>query len=344
MNDSDFGITLGPDTRPPELVTGSPEPGGRSARHGTASPRSSGRSARHGTPSLRPGAASSKPKVESPAPAELQLFRETVLDHYRHQGRDLPWRHTRDPYSILVSEVMLQQTQVVRVLPKYSQFLTAFPSLVFLAGASIAEVLTVWQGLGYNRRALALHRAAGRIVSEFQGAVPHSPAELVRLPGVGPATAAAVCVFAYDVPLVFIETNIRSAFIHFFFRECPSVADAAILPLIELTLDHNDPRRWYYALMDYGAWTKRHNANPSRRSRHHTVQSPFAGSHRQLRAFVLRLSLCANPGWLTPGDVGALVSSADPGFVADEVAIAAVLEELTVEGFLKKKEGRYRVA
>lgn len=275
----------------------------------------------------------------APSPARLQAFRKTVLTHYREHARDLPWRRTRDPYAILVSEVMLQQTQVVRVVPKYELFLAAFPTVIVLARAPVADVLSAWQGLGYNRRALALHRAAGLIASESGGTVPDSPAELTRLPGVGAATAAAVCVFAYDLPLPFIETNIRSAFIHFFFQEGVSVRDADILPLVEATLDRTNPRDWYYALMDYGARVKKSFRNPSRRSLHHTVQSPFAGSHRQLRAMVLRRLLSVAPAPMTVSELGEL----SVGEV-DEVAISGVLEELATEGFLVREGDRYRVA
>jgi A/G-specific adenine glycosylase len=274
-------------------------------------------------------------------PAELlQAFREAVLSHYREHCRDLPWRRTRDPYSLLVSEVMLQQTQVARVLLKYQEFLTVFPTITALSAAPTAQVLTVWQGLGYNRRALALQRAAQIIAREHQGVVPGLPVTLRRLPGIGPATAAAVCVFAYDTPLAFIETNIRAAFIQFFFQECVPVPDAAILPLVELTLDRENPRDWYYALMDYGVWAKKLYGNPSRRSRHHTVQSPFAGSNRQLRAAVLRALLSATPAAMTPAEVQA--SLPPPG--ADATQIGAVLRELSVEGFLVRTVNGYRVA
>ncbi|MBN1321623.1 MAG: A/G-specific adenine glycosylase [Thermoleophilia bacterium] len=276
-----------------------------------------------------------------PLPAgSPEAFRRTVLEHYRDHGRDLPWRRTRDPYAILVSEVMLQQTRVSRVIPKYEEFLAAFPTVLDLAGAALADVLGVWQGLGYNRRALALQRAARSIATDHRGVVPGSPAALRALPGIGPATAAAVCVFAYHQPLVFIETNIRSAYIHFFFRECVSVPDHAILPLIELTLDRERPRDWYYALMDYGAYIKRNHPNPSRRSRHHTVQTPFEGSHRQLRAEILRLLLAAAPEALTPAEMEARflpLTTAEP-------EIAAILDELAAEGFLVRGGGGYSVA
>lgn len=168
-----------------------------------------------------------------PCAGSIEAFRRAVVEHYRGHGRDLPWRRTRDPYAILVSEVMLQQTQVPRVIPKYEEFLASFPTVLDLARATIAEVLCVWQGLGYNRRALALQKAAQSIVTDHSGLVPDSPALLRALPGIGPATAAAVCVFSYDRPLVFIETNIRAAYIHFFFQECVSIPDAAILPLVD---------------------------------------------------------------------------------------------------------------
>jgi A/G-specific adenine glycosylase len=224
-------------------------------------------------------------------PNDIERFKTDVCAYYSAHGRDLPWRRTHEAYPILISEVMLQQTQVVRVVPKYTRFLDAFPTPNALAGAAIAEVLMVWQGLGYNRRALALQRAARIIEAEYQGAVPRSVAELRCLPGIGQATAAAVCVYAYDQAVPFIETNVRSAIIHFFFQECSLVSDAEILPLVELTLDRDRPRDWYYALMDYGAWVKKTHHNPSRRSTHHAAQSPFAGSRRQARATALRVLL-----------------------------------------------------
>ncbi len=278
-------------------------------------------------------------------------FRAVVLGHYREHGRDLPWRRTSDPYEILVSEVMLQQTQVARVLPKYDLFLAQFPALSTLAAAPLSAVLAAWQGLGYNRRALALHRTAQTVMSEHRGRLPRSVSELRRLPGIGPATAAAVCVFAYGHPLVFIETNIRSAFLHQFFRECSTVPDADILPLIEATLDRDNPRDWYYALMDYGAWVKRTQPNPSRRSKHHTTQTAFRGSRRQLRAQVLRLLLepairdkppaedgTDTTAGLDLADIAALLPGWDPQ------EIRAVVRDMVAEGFLRARAGRYRIA
>jgi len=248
---------------------------------------------------------------------------------------------------------MLQQTQVPRVIPKYGAFLERFPDCAALASAPVAEVVRSWQGLGYNRRALALHRAADIIVSKHGGQVPSDPAELLRLPGVGVATVGSVCAFAYDRALPFIETNIRAAFIHFFFQGCGSVRDADILPLVEATLDHEHPRDWYYALMDYGVSVKKAHRNPCRRSRHHSVQSRFIGSRRQLRAKILRVLLEAGPSGMTPDDIAANTArtrSAHQGAASPaEVMfsppdVAAALDALTDEGFLVVNEGRYRFA
>jgi A/G-specific adenine glycosylase len=277
-------------------------------------------------------------------------FRAIVLGHYREHGRDLPWRRTYDPYEILVSEMMLQQTQVARVIPKYGSFLSRFPDLEALATAPLREVLAVWQGLGYNRRALALHRTAQTLLGENQGLVPRSVSALRRLPGIGPATAAAVCVFAYGQALVFIETNIRSAFLYHFLQECSEVPDADILPLIEATLDRDNPRDWYYALMDYGAWVKRTQPNPGRGSKHHAAQTPFAGSRRQLRAQVLRLLLKPMTGDFPASEDGAGgPRELDLAHIAgllpsrDSEEIQEVLTQLVGEGFLVLREDRYRI-
>ena len=278
--------------------------------------------------------------VSALSPQTLIAFRLTVLAHYRERGRDLPWRRTRDPYHVLVSEVMLQQTQVPRVLKKYDQFLAAFPTVLSLSGATVAEVLGVWQGLGYNRRALALHRAARTIVFEHLGVVPRSPVELRSLPGIGTATAAAVCVFAYDLPLPFIETNIRSAVIHFFFQECVAICDTDVLSVVELTLDRENPRDWYYALMDYGAWVKKTYTNPGRRSRHYAVQRPFSGSRRQLRAAVLRVLLSVSPSGMVLEDI----RMAFPLAGRDSAEVQDVLQELINEGFLVCVGRLYRVS
>lgn len=219
----------------------------------------------------------------------LTSFQKTILDFYATCGRQLPWRKTRDPYKILVSEIMLQQTQVDRVIPKYQGFIREFPDFKSLARASLATVITQWQGLGYNRRAIALKKIAELVIKKYQGKLPRSEAELKKLPGIGNYTAAAICVFAYQQPLVMIETNIRTVFIHYFFQHQTTVSDHAIAKLVKKTLDSAAPRQWYYALMDYGAMLKKKYPNPSRKSVHYTKQSSFRGSNREIRGLILKI-------------------------------------------------------
>jgi len=217
-------------------------------------------------------------------------FKKTIWDFYHQHGRDFVWRNVDNPYHVFVSEVMLQQTQTYRVEPKFDQFIEAFSSFEILADAQLREVLGVWQGLGYNRRGKFLHQAAQKIMHEHDGILPSDPEQLNRLPGIGPATAASLAAFAYNRPTVFIETNIRSVFIHYFFEQKKTaISDKDLLPLIEQTLDYDNPREWYYAMMDYGVYLKKQLPNPSRRSKHHTQQSKFEGSDRQIRGKVIKL-------------------------------------------------------
>ena len=226
----------------------------------------------------------------------LASFRATVLARGRELYRDLPWRRTRDPYAIWISEVMLQQTQVSRVDGRWQHWLQLFPTVDALATADSADVLDEWQGLGYNRRALSLWRAAQE-VSASGGRIPSDEAALKALPGVGPATAAGIRAFAFDLPGVYLETNVRTVLLHELFPREESVPDARLVPIVCATCPPDasdpvdDPRTWYYALLDYGAHLKATVPNPSRRSRSHVRQSRFEGSHRQKRAEVLRILL-----------------------------------------------------
>lgn len=216
-------------------------------------------------------------------------FRKIVYAHYKKHGRKLPWRQTADFYKILVSEIMLQQTQVDRVVSKYAEFLKRFPNMKKLAVAKRADVLRAWQGLGYNRRAVYLHNVAVRVVDEYGGRIPQSPEILRAFRGIGPNTAASICAFAYNMPVVFIETNIRTVFLKYFFPYEKNVKDADILKLVKKTLDMENPRKWYWALMDLGSHIKRTEGNPNRsQSAHYAKQSKFRGSRRQLRGEVLR--------------------------------------------------------
>ncbi len=218
----------------------------------------------------------------------VRAFRQHIYRYFKAAGRHhLAWRKTRDPYRILVSEIMLQQTQVERVKQKYAEFIAAFPDLRSLARAPLIEVMRVWQGMGYNRRALALKRTAGIIVERYGGKLPQDVAALRSLPGIGAATSCEIAAFAFHLPVVFIETNIRAVYIHFFFDEQAKVHDDELMPFIESTLDKRDPRRWYYALMDYGVMLKREYPDPARRSRQYKKQSAFKGSDREIRGKIM---------------------------------------------------------
>lgn len=227
-------------------------------------------------------------------PSDIKRFRKTIYQHYEKHGRNLPWRRTANPYRILVSEIMLQQTQVERVLGKYREFLKAFPDFQTLNKAPLSAVLSAWQGMGYNRRSIALKEIAKRVTKDFKGALPDSVDVLTTFSGIGYATASAICAFAFKQPAVFIETNIRRVFIHFFFHDRDNIRDADILPLVEKTLDRRNPRAWYYALMDYGVMLKWRVPNPNKRSAHYQKHAPFVGSNRQMRGKILK-SLLERP-------------------------------------------------
>ncbi len=260
----------------------------------------------------------------------VKLLQQLVYRYYAEHRRDLPWRDGTDPYRVLVSEVMLQQTQVDRVIPKFTAFMQQFPDPQSLAVAPVAQLLAAWQGLGYNRRALNLQRAARMIVEQWNGNIPDDPALLQQLPGIGPYTAGAIASFAFNRPQVFLETNIRAVLLHFFFAGQEGITDTQLLPVAEAVLDQASPRDWYNALMDYGSDLKRRFPNPSRRSRHHTQQSRFEGSDRQIRGAVLRLLLESN---------GMTVCAMQKQLDAEAERLARILEGMVKDG-LVQKEGR----
>lgn len=230
----------------------------------------------------------------------LTRFRAHVWEYWQNEGRhDLPWRKTKDPYKILVSEVMLQQTQVPRVIEKYRSFLKKFPTIESLARASLAEVLKEWSGLGYNRRGKFLRDAAIAIGDEYAGRVPTDAHALRSIPGIGSYTASAVRAFAFNLPDALIETNIRAAYIHHFFENQGNmdiaspylrqkISDSAILAIAHEAAEGQDPRKWHWALMDYGAHIKKLHGNPARKSAMYAKQSKFEGSLRQVRGAILR--------------------------------------------------------
>lgn len=215
-------------------------------------------------------------------------FNELIWEKGRELYRSMPWRDDIRPYYVLVSELMLQQTQVDRVIPKFNAFIARFPDEKSLASAPLADVLTLWSGLGYNRRAKFLHESAKKIVSDFNGSFPQDHADILSLPGVGPGTAGAIMAYAFNQPIVFIETNVRTVYFHHFFDNGDKVSDAQLRPAIERTLDQAYPREFYWALMDYGTWLKKNGAGRITQSKHYKKQSPLKGSVRELRGLIIK--------------------------------------------------------
>lgn len=299
---------------------------------------------------------------------ELRAFVEFVAKKGRELYRDLPWRRTYDPYAIWISEVMLQQTQVSRVDGRWQRWLERFPTVDALASAAPSDVLEEWQGLGYNRRALSVHRAA-QAISEASGVFPQDQKELVKLPGIGPATAAGIRAFAFNLHGVYLETNVRTVFLHELYPQAEGVPDSELVPLVELTCPASvanaadavaagadtavetaagaaemalTPRSWYYALLDYGAYLKKTIPNPSRRSKSHVKQSRFEGSHRQKRAELLRVLLAhKDEGGAEFERLHQELCQIEVNAgreTLDEQVTLGLLEELAKEGFCQKND------
>ena len=256
----------------------------------------------------------------------LALFAEIQHDLYR----DMPWRRDTRGYYVLVSELMLQQTQVERVIPKFEEFISVFPDFETLAAAPLADVLVLWSGLGYNRRAKFLHEAAKSIVANYDGALPDDEKDLVALPGVGPNTAGALLAYVYNQPVIFIETNIRTVLFYHFFDGDADVSDAVLRQQLELLVDHEHPREFYWAMMDYGSYLKRNGVRNNQASKHYRKQSPLVGSVREIRGMIVRE--------LTGGDesVDALKARVDPKDGRYEQAYT----QLLVEGLVTEEAGR----
>jgi A/G-specific adenine glycosylase len=215
-------------------------------------------------------------------------FSTLLWEQARLLYREMPWRQDTRPYYILVSEIMLQQTQVDRVVPKFEAFIAQFPDEKSLAQASLADVLQLWSGLGYNRRAKFLHEAAKYIIDENAGKFPTTKDALLKLPGVGQNTAGAILTYAYNEAVPFIETNVRTVYIHHFFEDGDKISDKEIASKLIETIDHEHPREFYWALMDYGSWLKRQGLGRLAQSKHYKKQSPLKGSVREIRGALLR--------------------------------------------------------
>jgi A/G-specific adenine glycosylase len=271
------------------------------------------------------------PKRRTLTPKNIREFQGRILEFYASEGRDLPWRKTNDRYAIMVSEIMLQQTQVDRVIPKYAAWLKRFPTVNALAQAPLSDVLAVWSGLGYNSRAKRLHDAAKAIVTTHGGVVPSTEEGLRALPGIGPYTARSVLIFADNADLATVDTNIRRIILHEF--DIPeSTDDKELFRIAERLLPKGRSREWHNALMDYGA-----TVLTSRKSgiRPKTTQTRFEGSRRQVRGRLLKLLI----------DKGTLDEKAlDTAFTGSTHGWRDVAKELVEEGLIEKEKGRLRLS
>ncbi|MDR0644272.1 MAG: A/G-specific adenine glycosylase [Treponema sp.] len=268
------------------------------------------------------------------SPELIAAFKSEVNAFFVQQGRSFPWRENVTPWGVMVSEFMLQQTQTERVIPFFKRWMERWPAPMALAEAPLEDALREWVGLGYNRRCRFLKEGARIICTEYGGSVPDTDVELARLPGVGAYTAGAIACFAYNYPSVFIETNIRAAVLHFFFKDQVSVPDKSLVPLLEESLDRENPRQWYWALMDYGAALKKSGKNPSQRSAHYAKQSAFDGSFRQLRGKLVR-SLAID------GKADAEELTRRTGIAPDDLYRA--LSALRRDSMVAEQEGVYRI-
>ena len=274
-------------------------------------------------------------------PLQIREFHSLIWKFYEREGRhELPWRKTHDPYKILVSEVMLQQTQVERVIPYYTKFLKKFPTVRSLANAPLSEVLILWQGLGYNRRAKMLHLAAKEVVQKYKGKFPETVENLESLPGIGPYTARAVAAFAHNQDVVFIETNLRTVITHHFFKHQEGVDDKEIIQILaevfpKSKTEGKGSREWYAALMDYGSHLKRSGIRINAKSKTYAKQSKFAGSDREARGAILK-ALAIGPK--TKPQLQKIFST------DRKIQIDIQLQRLLLEGLIEKSVQSYKLS
>lgn len=271
--------------------------------------------------------------IQSLSKEKIQEFQKIIREFYKKNARVLPWRKTINPYHILVSELMLQQTQVERVIPKYTAFLKKFPTLQKLSNAPLSEVLILWQGLGYNRRAKYLHLASQYFVREYKGRMPKTVEELQRAPGIGAYTAGAIMAFAYDVPVVMIETNIRTVVIYHFGKRRESMKNSDIMTCVEKTLPKKHIREWYSALMDYGTYLKKKGIKTNARVKGYKKQSPLKGSRREIRGAVLTMVTSKKQH----------IKNIIARFPERKEEVLSVMNDLVREGFVSKKGEYYSI-
>ena len=263
----------------------------------------------------------------------IDAFRNIIYSHFKKYGRKFPFRENITPYNVLVSEIMLQQTQTGAVSEKFLKFITLFPDFNTLNQAPLDDVIKAWHGLGYNRRAIALKKIAEKVIKDYNGELPYSLKILEDLPQIGHNTASSIISFAFNKPTVFIETNIRRVFIYFFFPNKKNVKDKEILPLIENVLDKENPRKWYYALMDYGVMLKKTHPELNKRSAHYKKQAAFKGSNREIRGNILKLLL--DRGEILERD---LIEK----FKIESERLNKILNQLTKEGFITRNNDLFK--
>ena len=222
--------------------------------------------------------------ITSISNSEVREFRKKIRTFYRKNKRELPFRNTSDPYKITVSELMLQQTQVDRVIPYYQRWINRFPDWLSLHNSSQQDILATWSGLGYNRRALFLKKITDAVVTIYDGNFPQEIEESIKLPGIGKYTANAIAVFAFNKRVAAVDTNIRKVLLSSF-QLSPDTTDKEVQKLAELVLPKTKLRSWHYALMDYAKSLPKstHNKYASKYK-----QSQFEGTIRQIRGFILK--------------------------------------------------------
>ncbi len=269
-------------------------------------------------------------------PSIIELFQKLIYDYYRNHRRKFPFREKITPYNVLISEIMLQQTQTGRVSEKFIKFIEKFPDFLSLSSASLEEVLIEWKGLGYNRRAIALKKIAETIIKDFNGELPDSLETLKSFPQIGHNTASSILTFAFNKPMAFIETNIRRVYIYFFFPNKSKVNDKDIMTIVKKTIDNNNPREWYYALMDYGVMLKKIHPELNKKSAHYRKQTPFKGSTRQIRGELLKLLIKEGKMEIT--------KIQEQSKINDMKRIKKILDQLKKEGFIEIKEDIVKLA
>ncbi|MCX6663249.1 MAG: Fe-S cluster assembly protein HesB [Euryarchaeota archaeon] len=263
------------------------------------------------------------------SPERIQEFQKKVFSFYQKNKRELPWRKTTDPYKILLSELMLQQTQVNRVILYYDKWIARWPAIDALASATRAEVLQEWMGLGYNTRAINLHKAARKIVTEFDNDVLEAMKQYTEIPGVGRYTSQAVKIFSTNADLVTVDTNIRRIFIKEFHLP-DKVSDKELWGLAEQCLPKGRSREWHNALMDYGAL---HLTAQKTGIKPKTQQSRFEGSDRQIRARILRYLLKETMS----------LSELEKTFGIEQMRLRRILDKMVTEKIIVNKNNSYQL-